>query len=51
MTDVLRCPICLKKCASERGVAIHMLDKHKNPKHLEKIAEWIANPTRTASSA
>jgi hypothetical protein len=46
-----RCPICNKRCKDERGVTMHMIDKHKNPKHLEKITEWLANPTRTASSA
>lgn len=45
-----RCPICNKKCANERGITMHMIDKHKNPKHLEKITEWIKSPTRTGLS-
>jgi hypothetical protein len=46
-----RCPICLKKCGSERGVVMHMFDNHRKEKHHEKIAQWIANPTRTGLSA
>jgi hypothetical protein len=45
-----RCPICLKKCGSERGVVMHMFDKHRKEKHHERIAAWIASPIPTGLS-
>lgn len=50
LPDRWRCPICLTKLKSERGVTMHMFDKHRKEKHHEKIAQWIASPTRTGLS-
>jgi hypothetical protein len=46
-----RCPICNKKCKTERGVVMHMIDKHNKPQHMEKITEWLATPIQAGSSA
>lgn len=37
-----RCPICNHKCRSFDGVSRHMSDKHKKPKHADRIAAWLA---------
>jgi hypothetical protein len=41
-----RCPICNRKCRDAKGVVNHMLDKHPNEKHRERIADWIKSPAR-----
>ena len=41
-----RCPICNKRCRSERGVLVHMVDIHKKPQHAERIAEWEVKLSR-----
>jgi hypothetical protein len=45
-----RCPICNKKCGSERAIVMHMYDKHRKEKHYERIADWIANPRKSGLS-